>query len=175
MLAASPGAVILPTMGERSAAGAITTALSAVIHAPRSNVWRALTTPAELIRWDQAIVALLEPADDFPAVGVESLWRYKLGAVSVILRDRPLEVTTGHKLRSEVALGLFRFEQTWTLVDEADATRLGVQLAAGNTIAVVGGVVDRFDVRRLAAEYVDSKLRSLRSWCEAKSPSVPLA
>ena len=175
MLAARPGAVILPAMGERSAAGAITTALSAVIHAPRSKVWRALTVPAEIIRWDKSILSLLEPADDYPSVGVEAHWRYKLGAVPVILRDRPLEIMTGRKLRSEVALGLFRFEQTWTLADEADATRLGVQLAAGSTIVVVGGVVDRFDVRRLAAEYVDGKLRALRSWCEAKSPSVPLA
>ena len=91
------------------------------------------------------------------------------------MRDRPLEVVTGRKLRSAVALGLFHFEQSWTLADESDATRLGVHLAAGNSIAVVGGVVDRFDVRRLAAEYVDAKLRCLRRWCEAPSTSVPLA
>jgi hypothetical protein len=175
MLAARPGAVILPAMGERPAAGVITTALSAVIHAPRSKVWRALTTPAELIRWDKAILALLEPADDFPAVGGEARWRYQLGSVPVEMRDRPLEVVTGRKLRSAVALGLFHFEQSWTLADESDATRLGVHLAAGNSIAVVGGVVDRFDVRRLAAEYVDAKLRCLRRWCEAPSTSVPLA
>ena len=100
MLAACPGAVILPAMGERPAAGVITTALSAVIHAPRSKVWRALTTPAELIRWDKAILALLEPADDFPAVGGEARWRYQLGSVPVEMRDRPLEVVTGRKLRS---------------------------------------------------------------------------
>lgn len=162
-------------MAERTAAGVITTALSAVIHAPRSKVWRALSSPAELIRWDRSILALLEPADDFPSVGGEARWRYQLGSVPVILRDRPLEVVTGQKLRSEVSLGLFRFEQSWSLADEADATRLGVHLAANNSIPVVGGVVDRFDVRRLAAEYVDGKLRSLRSWCEAPSTAVPLA
>lgn len=162
-------------MEERPAAGVITTALSAVIHAPRSVVWRALSSPAELIRWDRAIQSLLEPADDFPAVGGEARWSYKLGSVPVVLRDRPLEVVTGRKLRSDVTLGLFHFEQAWTLADEADATRLGVHLAADNSIAVVGGVVDRFDVRRLAAEYVDGKLRSLRRWCETPSTSVPLA
>jgi hypothetical protein len=161
-------------MGGKSAAGVLTTAMSALIHAPRPRVWRALTTPAELIRWDKAILSLLEPADDFPSVGSAARWRYKLGAVPIVLRDRPLEVVEGHRLRSDVSLGLFRFEQTWSLQDDKDATRLGIHLAAGNSIPIVGGVVDRFDVRRLAAEYVDGKLRSLRGWCEAPSATVPL-
>ncbi|MBW2267240.1 MAG: SRPBCC family protein [Deltaproteobacteria bacterium] len=162
-------------MGEKPAAGVITMALSAVIHAPRPKVWRALTTPSEIIRWDKAILELLEPADDFPRIGNEARWRYRLRSVPVLLRDRPLEVVPACKLRSEVSLGLFHFEQAWTLADDADATRLGLHLAAGNAIAVVGGMLDRFDVRKLAAEYVDGRLRSLRQWCEAPSTSMPLA
>ena len=162
-------------MGERNAAGAITTALSALIHAPRRRVWGALTTPSELIRWDRAALELIEPADDFPTVGHEACWRYQLGNVPVVLRDRPVEVVAGERLRSDVALGLFHFVQTWSLADEADATRLGIHLGSGSTIAVVGGTVDRFDVRRLAAEYVDAKLHGLRRWCEAPTPSSWLA
>jgi hypothetical protein len=30
----------------------------------------------------------------------------------------------------------------------------------------VGGTIDRFDVRRMAAEYVDTKLRAVQQWCE---------
>ena len=161
-------------MGDKPAAAVITTALSAVIGAPRARVWRALTTPAELIRWDKSILSLMEPADDFPTPEKTARWRYQLGAVSVILRDRPLEVSEGHRLRSDVSLGLFRFDQTWSLASESRAangsptavTRVGLHLAAGNSIAVVGGMVDRFDVRRLAAEYMDGKLRGLRAWCE---------
>lgn len=175
MLASRERRAILPAMAEKSAAGSLTTAFSALIHAPRSRVWRALTTPAELIRWDKAILSLVEPADEFPAVGSRARWRYQLGSVPVELRDRPLEVIEGSRLRSDVSLGLFRFEQTWSLADDKDATRLGIHLAAGNSIPVVGGTVDRFDVRRLAAEYVDGKLRALRLWCEAPSASVPLA
>ena len=53
---------------------------------------------------------------------------------------------------------------------------MGLHLAAGNSIAVVGGMVDRFDVRRLAAEYVDGKLRGLRAWCEGptEAPRAPV-
>lgn len=162
-------------MSDKPAAGVLTTAFSALIHAPRPRVWQALVSPAELIRWDKAILSLVEPAEDFPAVGSRIRWRYQLGSVPVELRERPLEVVAESRLRSKVSLGLFRFEQTWQLADDHDATRLGIHLAASNSIAVVGGTVDRFDVRRLAAEYVDGKLRALRQWCEAPSPSVPIA
>jgi hypothetical protein len=39
-------------------------------------------------------------------------------------------------------------------------------LVAENSIPIVGGLLDRFAVRRLAAQIVDSKLRSLQKWCE---------
>jgi len=37
---------------------------------------------------------------------------------------------------------------------------------AANSLPVVGGLLDRFAVRRLAAGIVDTKLRSLQKWCE---------
>lgn len=146
----------------------ITTALAVPVGAPRARVWRALTDPAEVIRWDESLLALLAPAGDYPRVGQHVRWRCHLGTVPVVLHDRPLEVILEQRLRSDVSMGLFRFDQTWSLADEAEErTRLGLRLAASNSIAVVGGAVDRFDVRRMAAEYVDTKLRALQKWCES--------
>ena len=115
------------------------------------------------------------PADGCPEVGTEARWRYRLRGVPVVLRDRPLEVTPGQRLHSDVTLGLFRFEQTWSLgpAETSDHTRLGLHLAAASSMAVVGGTVDRFDVRRLAARYVDEKLRALRGWCEQPASATP--
>jgi uncharacterized protein YndB with AHSA1/START domain len=147
----------------------ITTALSTVIGAARSRVWRAISNPDEMLRWDEPMLALLEPADDYPCVGTDVRWRYRSGGVSLLLRDRPLEVVPEQRLRSAVALGSFRFEQTWTLVDEAGdepRTRLGLKLAAANTVPVLGETLDRFAVRRMAAEYVDAKLHGVQKWCE---------
>ena len=47
----------------------ITTALAILVGAPRARVWRALIDPAEVIRWDESRLALLEPADEYPCVG----------------------------------------------------------------------------------------------------------
>jgi uncharacterized protein YndB with AHSA1/START domain len=149
--------------------GVITTALSAVVGATRDRVWQALTDPAEVIRWDEAMLSLLEPARDYPQVGQHVRWRTRLGTVPVVLHDRPLEVVPEQRLRSAVAMGLFRFDRTWSLHgDNGDGrrTRLGLRLATSNAIPVVGGLVDRFGVRQMAAEYVVTKLRALQGWCE---------
>jgi hypothetical protein len=148
----------------------ITTALSAEIGAARARIWNAITCPVEVIRWDEPMLALLEPADGYPRVGQHVRWRYRLGTVPVVLHDRPLEVIPRERLRSAIAMGLFRFDQTWSLAEEigyGERTRLALQLAAASSIPVVGGLIDRFAVRRMAAEYVDTKLRALRKWCES--------
>jgi uncharacterized protein YndB with AHSA1/START domain len=148
----------------------ITTALSALVEAPPSQVWRAITDPAEVVSWDEPVLALLDPADGYPRVGRRVCWRYHLGTVQILAHDEPLEVVDGERLRSAVALGPFRFDQTWSLAPDGGPgrTQLGLRLASANVIPTLGGSFDRFDVRRLAAEYIDSKLRSLRRWCESQ-------
>jgi len=150
-------------------AAVITTALAIPIGSPRARVWRALVDPAEVIRWDESLLALMEPAEGYPQVGQHVKWRCNVGTVPVVCHDRPLEVVTQERLRSKVRMGLFRFERTWSMATDEGRTRLGLSIAAENQIAVVGGSVDRFDVRRMAAEYVDTKLRALQKWCEANS------
>ena len=150
----------------------ITTALSTVIGAAREHVWHAIIDPKQVIRWDEPMLALLEPANSYPRVGQHVRWRYHLGAIPVVYHERPVEVVPEHRLRSTVAMGLFHFQQTWSLVDEpgnSRRTRLGLRLTAANVIPVVSGLIDRFAVRRLSAEYADTKLHSLRIWCESRS------
>jgi uncharacterized protein YndB with AHSA1/START domain len=147
----------------------ITTALSTVVDAPRHRVWRALVDPAEIVRWDERAVCLLEPVAQPLASGSVFCWRYLLGGVPVVLREETLDLVAEERLHSGVSLGLFHFEQTYTLADEAaDAprTRLSLRLASGNAVPVVGGHLDRFEVRRQAAELVDARLRALQTWCE---------
>lgn len=147
----------------------IAIAMSTVIHATRERVWRALSEPAELIRWDERILALEQPAPDYPHGDQTTRWRYRLGSVPVGLEDRPVEVVPGKRLRHAMAIGAFRFEETYTLSEEGeDHTRLSLRLAApSNPVPVVGGALDRFDVRQLAAEIVDENLRSIQTWCES--------
>jgi len=162
--------------------------MSTVIEAPRERVWRALSQPRERIRWDTRLLALTRPVPDYPHGEQAAHWRYQLGSVPVELADQPVEVVPGKRLRQALAIGSFRFEQTWTLSEgseEAEAeereeeternertTRVSLRFSAPeNTVPVVGGALDRFDLRRLASEIVDDSLRSLQRWCE--SPASP--
>ena len=147
----------------------ITTVMSTVIDARRDRVWSALTTPKELIRWDDAVVSLVAPISDYPRVGETVRWRYLLGTIPVVLRDQPLEVEPCERLRTSMTLGLFRFDRTFTLTaerGEPDRTRITLKLVSSNSVPMVGGQLDRFAVRRMAAKFIDAKLRSLQKWCE---------
>jgi len=146
----------------------ITVGMSAVIESPPGRVWRALTVPEEVIRWDERMLALRDPVPGHPTEGRQACWRYRLGAIAVDLHDLPLEVVSERRLRSAVSLGLFRFEETWTLDASRDLahTRLALRIVSSNSVPLVGGILDRFAVRKLTSERVDAKLRAIRSWCE---------
>jgi uncharacterized protein YndB with AHSA1/START domain len=151
----------------------ITVAMSKVIRSPRARVWRALVLPDELIRWDDRRISLEAPAPEYPAPGHSARWRCRLGSLSVVRCEDPLEVIPAERLRSAVRLASFEFEETYTLSDQMpDATRLSLRVVAKNTLPLFGGELDRFDVRRLAAERVDQTLDQLQRWCETAAGSA---
>jgi hypothetical protein len=147
----------------------ITSTISTLISAERERVWRALTTPGELIRWDDQIIALLDPVPDFPQLGQQVRWRYRIGSVPVVVHQTIQEVQPGERLQSAISRGVFCFDETYTLADEVaqpDRTRLSLKVVASNSTPVVGGLMDRFAIRRLSAELIDSRLRAVQKWCE---------
>lgn len=153
--------------------------MSALIDAPRELVWRAVAEPAERIRWDERILSLEVTEPGYPQSGA-ARWLYQLGAVPVALEDRPSEVVPGKRLRHALRSGSFAFEKSFTLADEGEPrrTRLSLRFSAErNSVPVFGGALDRFDLRRLAAEMVDLDLRAVQRWCEtrrrASAPAPP--
>lgn len=147
----------------------ITTLMTTVISASPQRIWRALTDAHELIRLDHHLIELLDPFDDYPQPGQHVRWRYRLGSIPIVFHDSPIEVDPPTHLRSAIALGLFHLDASYSLVSdtaERDRTRVTLKLVASNSVPVVGGLLDRFGVRRLASEHADSRLRSLQKWCE---------
>src|SRR5882724_2704734 len=133
--------------------------MSKVIRSPRARVWRALVSPDELIRWDDRRISLEAPVANYPAPGHPARWRCRLGSLSVVRCEDPLEVIPAARLRSAVRLASFEFEETYTLSDTVPgATRLSLRVIAKSTLPLFGGELDRFEVRRLSAERVDQTL-----------------
>ncbi len=143
--------------------------MSTLITAERDRIWRALTTPSELIRWDDQIVALLDPAPGYPQLGQQVRWRYRIGSVPIVVHQIIQEVQPGERLQSAISRGVFCFDETYTLTREValpDRTRLSLKVVASSSTPVVGGAMDRFAIRRLSAKMIDSRLRAIQKWCE---------
>lgn len=153
----------------------ITIVMSSAISAEPRRVWRALTDPTECIAWDEHRLAALDPTDGYPKPGETIRWRYQMGSIPIVMKEQPIEVVPGRKLRSKVTLGTIRFDQTFTLALEQDPaeaecgakTLLGMKVVASNSAPVVGSVIDRFEVRRITVDRVDATLRAITKWCES--------
>jgi len=140
------------------------------------RVWRAITDPDELCAWDENLLAPVDPPANYPCLESPQRWRYKLRGIQVLMHERHLEVTTGRRLRSALSLGGMKLEQTYTLRPESESrTRVSVGIVASNSIPVLGGTIDRFEVRQLVSERADSQLRALQQWCESRASAQPSA
>jgi uncharacterized protein YndB with AHSA1/START domain len=153
------------------AAALITLIMSVVIEADRERVWRALTEPSELVAWDDRVLAPVGDTGRYPFAGQAVRWRYRLGGVPVVLHEQPQEISPLERLTSTLKVGSLRFDQTYSLSTESldpPRTRLGMKLVTTSSVPVIGDVVDRFGVRRLAAERIDHNLRAVQAWCQTR-------
>lgn len=161
----------------------ITVALSATIGAPHERVWRALVDPQERELWDERILGAVALSRAGKNVGDrkrpsgkqaplrKTRWRFKLGGVPLVMQDEVIRADRHDRLVSRITIGSMHFDQTLTLHDDDDETgprtRVGMKIAATNSIAVIGEFVPRLDVQKLVIEYVDSTLRQVQKHCEA--------
>ena len=143
--------------------------MSMVIGVTREEAWLALTDPAQVVRWDESKLALLDGAPDYPQVGQHVRWRYRFREVPIVLHDRPLEVVPYERLRCSIDLGLFHFEQTYSLRAGAGRTQVGLRLQTLNSISTLHDQVDRFAVRRIASDFVYGRLHGLQKWCNSQN------
>ncbi len=158
----------------------ITVALSTTIGAPTRLVWRALTDSAERVVWDERIlgeVTLSEvarsrtTASDSDSDALHHMhWRFRLGGIPLVMQDRLVSALRFERLVSHISIGSMQFDQTLTLFSEDDEmgphTRLAMKLVARNSIAVIGEIIPRLDVQKIAIEYIDTTLGQIQKHCE---------
>ena len=150
----------------------ITTALAVVVAAERERVWRALTEPAEIVRWDETRTALVDRDRSYPKTGECVRWRSKLGAVALVLTETPNEIEPPARLALACKSGTRRFEQLYLLAAEpanraqAARTRVSLKISSRNTLQLIGTDVDRFEIRELLMDRTDCALRALQKFCE---------
>ena len=137
-----------------------------------TRVWRALTTPSEVVVWDTGVACPIEIAPDYPQPDQATRWRYELGPIRLTLHDCPVEVVERETLRSLIRLGPFCFDETYSLqelerVDATPRTRLTARLLLWSEVPLLGGMLTRWLGRPTAASVVRHSLEAIRTHCEA--------
>lgn len=176
----------------------ITVALTATIDSTSERVWRALVDPTERPLWDDRILGQISlPRPDArarirnelrsessdrrrrttrPEPLRRTCWRIRLGGVPLVMVDEILGVERHDRLHGRISIGSMRFDETLSVHAESDPcgprTRLGMKLVSRNSIAVLGELVPRLEVQRIAIEYIDTTLRQVRKHCEAATAVV---
>ena len=143
--------------------------LKVEIDATPARVWRALCDPAEVVRWDSGVAAALDAPADYPRPGQHVRWRCGSGPFR-ILHDRPQEVDPERKLRSLLALGPFRYDETYTIEAIEGGCRLTAALRVWTAAPVLGPAVDRLYLGPSTKASFESSLASIKRLCEAADP-----
>ena len=135
------------------------------IEVPEARVWKALCDPTEVVRWDAGGEAALDARQDYPQPGQHVRWRYASGPFR-ILHDRPQEVVPERRLRSLLALGPFRFDETYTL----EAVERGCRLTASMDVRVpwpvVGPAIEKLYVGPATRRAMVDSLGAIKRHCE---------
>lgn len=137
------------------------------IAAPPARVWRALCDPAEVVAWDTGVAAALDAPAAYPQPGQHVRWRTRHG-VYRILHDRPLEVRRERRLHAALALGPYRFDETYTLEGAAGGCRLTADLTVSVAVPIVGGLVAQWWIGPRTRTAVAASLAALKGWCAAR-------
>ncbi len=140
--------------------------VSVDIAASPARVWRALCDPAEVVQWDTGVVEALDAPPDYPQPGQHVQWRYSNGPFR-LLHDRPQEVVEGRTLRSLIAIGPVRFDETYTLEPRDGGCRLTASMKVWNRVPLLGAVLDRYAVGPEARKTVEASLNAIKRHCEA--------
>ena len=140
--------------------------MSTDIEATSARVWRALCDPAEVVVWDTGVEEAIDAPEDYPQPGQHVRWRYSNGPFR-ILNERPQDVTTNRRLRSLLAVGPFRFDETYDLDDSGTGCILTADMDVRVPVPVLGPLIERSYLGPSTKRTVTSSLGAIKRHCEA--------
>jgi hypothetical protein len=141
--------------------------LAVDIDAPPARVWRALCDPAEVVRWDANVIEAIDAPADYPQPGQHVRWRCRAGPFH-LLHDRPLEVEAPKRLRSHLALGPYRYEETYDITPAGRGCRLYVGVAVSVPLPVLHSFTELLYVGPQTKRAFEQSLGNIKRLCESE-------
>jgi uncharacterized protein YndB with AHSA1/START domain len=140
--------------------------VSVEIEAQPERVWRALCDPSEVVQWDTGVVEAIDAPPDYPRKGQHVRWRYANGPFK-LLHDRPIDVVPNRRLRSALAVGPVRFDETYTLDPRNGGVLLTAAMLVQVPVPLLGALVERMSAGPAARSAVTASLAAIKRHCEA--------
>lgn len=147
------------------AAADFTFSVSIDVAVPPLRVWRALCDPAEVVQWDSGVERALDAPADYPRPGQHVRWRFRTGLFRT-LHDRPQEVVPERMLRALLALGPFRFDETYTLEAGGAGCRLAATMHVTSVIPLVGRTIVCRRIGPQTRVAMEASLAAIKRHCE---------
>jgi len=135
------------------------------INVPAARIWRALCSPAEVVQWDTGVMAAIDAPSDYPQPGQHVRWRYRNGLFR-ILHDRPQEVTVERKLRSQISIGPFDFDETYLVEPSGSGCRLSAAMHVRAPLLLGGTMIERLYLGPKTEQTVTASLQAIKRHCE---------
>jgi carbon monoxide dehydrogenase subunit G len=139
--------------------------VTVVVAAPVARVWRALTDPSEVERWD-GVRAVAVP-EGYPAPGQYARWSTSAGPLHLTLHDRVRVVEPTERFASTIDVGFVHVEEEYRLRPSG----LGTLLVSDNAVSARPvGSAGVLGIGRLAAwltgRNVGASMARLKAFCE---------
>jgi uncharacterized protein YndB with AHSA1/START domain len=129
------------------------------IAASPERVWRALTVPAEVERWDG--VTARDVPEGYPAVGQHARWSTRSGPLRLVLHDRIRLVEPSTRFASSIDVGFVHVEEEYRLGLRGQGVELVVDNDVRSRIPGLGWLAER-----LTKANVETSIERLKAFCE---------
>ena len=130
--------------------------------APVDRVWRALTVPAEVTRWDG--VTPSEVPEGYPSPGDHARWLSAVGPIRLVLHDRITAVEPLARMASSIDVGFVHVEEEYRLASSPQGSTLVSKNEVRSRIPGLGWLAVR-----LTRANVEASMARLKVFCERES------
>ena len=134
------------------------------IRADVQSVWRAITDPDEVLKWDRGVVGWEGVMDDYPTPGKTYFWNYAYNDTVATLVDQPTAVDAPNMFSTRIQLAKIEFTEVFSLSVERGVTRLCIEM----TLQSTDSNGDEAGLLQFAKSSLESTARALTRWCESR-------
>ena len=148
---------------------AFTISQAITINAAVPIVWKALTTPDQVLQRDKAIVAFHGDPLAYPVAGKTFRWTYVLGPFHLALYETQETIVTQKIYVATCRMSILYWKESYELTSHPQVCQLVLKLMMSCRASIFTPLLEAMFVKNMAASQIQQTLKGLKSFCENTS------